>query len=183
MELASWILLAMGVLGALDILLFHMMGQNLRGRVESRAEFVTHFLRGPTYFALFLLVPNSAPSGWAAWVLLGVLAFDVAISVADFWLEPASRRSAGGLPRGEYLLHVLLAMCFGALVLTVVQEVGPRLDGPSAWNFGSGDVPVALRLMLGGMAPIALASAVLDLVAVRRLGRAEPAGTARTAVG
>ncbi len=186
MELASWILFAMGVLGALDILLFHMLGQNLRGRVESRAELVTHFLRGPAYFALFLWVPNSAPSGAAAWLLLAPLAVDFAISVADFSLEPSSRRSAGGLPPGEYLLHVLLAMLFGALVLTVVQQVGPRLFVATDWGFGHSDAPLLLRVVLAAMAPIALVSAVLDLMAVRRLGksvRTDPVRTPRATVG
>ncbi|HKX46824.1 MAG TPA: SRPBCC family protein, partial [Planctomycetota bacterium] len=110
---ASALLLAMGFLGATDIALFHKRAHRLHARPEAVPELVTHALRGPTYAALFLAVPNLDARGAWAVLLLGVLAFDLAISIADFWLEPATRRPQGGLPRGEYLLHIGLAMLFG----------------------------------------------------------------------
>lgn len=164
----SWILLAMGVLGALDIVVFHMGKHRLRSRPESRAELVTHFLRGPTYAFLFLSVPNFRLEG--AWfvALLAVLAFDVAISIADFWLEPASRASAGGLPRGEYVLHVLLAMLFGAVVATVLREAPAAIAAPTSAVWITDGAPAWVRIAMAVMAPIALGSSILDLVAVLR---------------
>lgn len=53
----------MGVLGATDILCFHMLGHGLRSRHPSRAELVTHSLRGPTHCLLFAVVPNFHLSG------------------------------------------------------------------------------------------------------------------------
>lgn len=158
----------MGVLGALDIALFHMWKHRLRSRRESRAELVTHFLRGPTYAALFVAVPNLRMEG--AWFagLLAVLAFDVAISIADFWLEPASRASAGGLPRGEYVLHALLAMLYGALVVEVFRAPGGGLAAPTTIAWIETGPPLLVRVALAVMAPIALASAILDLAAVVR---------------
>lgn len=165
----------MGFLGAVDIFVFHMYRHALRSRVESRAELVTHFLRGPTYAMLFVFVPNAKPAG--AWLvaLLGLLAVDLGISIADFWLEPASRAKAGGLPRGEYLLHVLLAMLFGALVASVCFQRGAALSEPSALGLGEASTPGWLRVVLAGMSPIALASGILDLRAAMRLGDRIPA--------
>jgi hypothetical protein len=37
---------------------------------------------------------------------------------SDFMLERHSRESFGGLPSGEYVLHIILAMLFGALVMS-----------------------------------------------------------------
>ncbi len=170
----SLLLLAMGLLGATDIVVFHVLRHDLRGRVESRAELVTHFLRGPTYALLFFLVPNFDLRGAWFHALLALLAFDAALSIVDFWLEPDSRSKAGGLPRGEYVLHVLLAMLFGALVAAVLYEGRGLGAQPSSFRWvavGEGDVPTWLRGLLSVMAPVVLWTGLLDLRAVVRLGR------------
>ncbi len=170
------LLLLMGILGATDIVLFHVIAHRLRERSDSRAELVTHFLRGPTYALLFFFVPNFELRGtWFA-LLLVLLVFDAVISVVDFWLEPASRKSAGGLPRGEYLLHVVLAGLFGGLVAAVLYEGRWRLGVETGLDwipFGSGDAPTILRLALLSMSPIVLLTGLLDLRAVVVLGRAK----------
>lgn len=168
------LLFVMGLLGATDIVLFHVLAHGLRDRVESRSELITHFLRGPTYALLFAVMPNFSLQGGWFFALLGLLVFDAGISVVDFWLEPDSRRSAGGLPRGEYLLHVILAALFGALVFAVLSEGQARMDAPASWAwvpFGDGDVPTLLRIALLGMSPIVLWTGLLDLAAVIRLGK------------
>ncbi len=173
---ACYLLFLMGLLGATDIVVFHVVAHDLRHRVESRAELITHFLRGPTYAVLFFALPNFLFNG--AWfvALLAVLVVDALISVVDFWLEPESRRSAGGLPRGEYLLHVILAALFGALVAVIVLNRSVYLAAPTAIRWvplGSG-APDLLRLALTLMAPIVLFTGLLDLRAVVRLGRTSP---------
>ncbi|MBL8858793.1 MAG: hypothetical protein JNL28_09830 [Planctomycetes bacterium] len=174
MPISSWILLAMGVLGAADILFFHKLAHNLHAHPPARAELITHSLRGPTYAALFAMVPNFEFHG--AWfvALMAVLAFDLAISIADFWIEPTSRRALGGLPRGEYLLHVFLAMCFGALVYAVVHEGGAGLGLPTGLHWIESGPPFLLRSLLAVMAIGVLWSGLSDALAVRRLARAAP---------
>ncbi len=174
MIVPSWILLAMGVLGALDIVVFHTWTHRLRTRPESRAELVTHFLRGPTYAILFVAVPNLRLEGaWFA-TLLAVLAFDLLISIADFWLEPESRASVGGLPRGEYVLHVLLAMLFGALVVEVLRGSADAFAAPASIAWIEHGPPLFLRVLLGVMAPLVLLTGLMDLAAVIRLRPARP---------
>lgn len=165
---ATWLLLLMGLLGATDIALFHARAHRLRHHAPARAELITHALRGPTYCLLFAVVPNATFAGGWFLALLAVLAFDLAISIADFWLEPDSRRALGGLPRGEYLLHVVLAMLFGALVAAVLYESADTWNAPTqlAW---SDAVPAWLRLLLGAMSVGVLASGLQDWAAVRRL--------------
>lgn len=168
---ASCLLVGIGVLGAADILFFHTLAQHLHEHRPARAELVTHALRGPTYCVLFLAVPNLAFSGGWLYALLGLLAFDLAISVADFWLEPASRRALGGLPRGEYLLHVFIALLFGAFVAAVLFDNRAGFGAPSAIGWASDGVPQWLRALLAIMAAGVLASGLSDCAAVRRLGR------------
>jgi hypothetical protein len=171
---SSWLLVSLGVLGATDIWLFHTRAHHLHEHEPARAELITHFLRGPTYFLLFTLVPNFSFHGGAMLALLGLLAFDLGISIADFWLEPASRRALGGLPRGEYLLHVLMAMVFGALVAIVIAANGHQLYEPTALRWLALDEQPWLRALLFVMAIGVLCSGLSDLAAVRRLARSAP---------
>src|SRR5213593_4797619 len=116
MEIPTYILFLLGCLGAADIALFHSVAHGIRSHPESAGELITHSLRGPTYAALFALIPNFVMQGSFAWGLLALFVFDVAISIWDFWLEQGSRRFLGGLPSGEYVLHMFMAIFFGALV-------------------------------------------------------------------
>src|SRR5215472_1227318 len=121
MEIPTYLLFALGCLGAADILLFHSVAHGIRSHVDSVGELVTHSLRGPTYAALFLLIPNFELDGLFAWALVTLFVFDVGISIWDFSLEQGSRRFLGGLPSGEYVLHMLMAMVFGALVTSFLS--------------------------------------------------------------
>ena len=167
----SWILFALGVLGATDIWLFHTRAHHLHAHPPARAELVTHFLRGPTYFLLFLLVPNFTFRGEVLLGLLALLAFDLCISIADFWIEPRSRAALGGLPRGEYLLHVFMAMLFGALVASVWYESAGRFDAAAELRWQPDGAHPWLRVTLAVMALGVLWSGLSDLAAVRRLTR------------
>src|SRR5262245_40941283 len=125
METATYTLFLLGCLGAADIALFHSIAHGIRSHPESVRELLTHSLRGPTYAALFVLIPNCEMHGWFAWALIGLFVFDVAISILDFSLEQESRRLLGGLPSGEYVLHMLMGIAFGALVMAWMH--GARL--------------------------------------------------------
>ena len=59
-----------------------------------------------------------------ALILLGVLYFfDVFIAWADVLEENKSRASQGGLPRGEYFMHVVLSLLVGAYLIVTFQAV------------------------------------------------------------
>lgn len=170
MTVASVLLLALGVLGALDIATFHVLAHDLRRHAPSRGELVTHALRGPTYALLFVAVPNLRMEG--AWFVafLALLAFDLGVSVADFALERRSRAPLGGLPTGEYLLHVLIGILYGAFVAALLFEDGSALERPTRLALEP-RAPELLRWTLTAMAPLVLATGALDAIAVVRLGR------------
>ena len=171
MIVPSILLFMLGLLGATDIKLFHTDAHHLHDHAPARGELVTHALRGPTYALLFALVPNFTFHGAVFVALLALLAFDLAISIVDFWLEPASRRALGGLPRGEYLLHVIMAMLFGGLVAAVFYEAPNAIAEPSELRWVSDGLPYWLRGALAGMAVGVAWSGFRDFLAVRRLGR------------
>jgi hypothetical protein len=168
---ATYILFLLGCLGAADILLYHSVAHGIRSHPDSRRELITHSLRGPTYAALFILIPNFAMFGGYFWLLVGLFAFDVAISVWDFALERHSRQFLGGLPTGEYLLHMVMAMLFGALVTSVVFSSYSWVSSATLLAYAPARVPAVLRLVLAIMAVIVLFSGAQDALAALHLKR------------
>lgn len=169
MTVATWLLFGLGILGAVDILLYHSISHGIRENPDSRAELLVHALRGPTYATLFLVVPNLELHGAWFYGLLFLLAFDFLVSVWDFALEGESRRFLGGLPSGEYVLHMIIAMVFGAMVAAVAFEAGHWAELPTAWFYRPADVPELLRAVLAVMAVGVLVSGLQDALAAARL--------------
>jgi hypothetical protein len=169
MDVASWLLFAMGFVGASDILFYHTLAHRIRSHGPARRELESHFWRGPMYFLLFLLVPNFALQGLWYWALVALLAIDLGISIWDFSLEKESRRELGGLPTGEYLLHVILAVLYGAFVAAVLLRAWDWHALPTRLAYEPADVPDLLRLAMAVMGVVNLASGILDGVAARRL--------------
>jgi hypothetical protein len=166
---ATWILLFLGLLGATDIVLYHTLSHGIRKHADCRTELLVHSLRGPTYALLFGVVPNFAVHGLWAWALYGVLAFDLWLSLWDFAIERRSRARLGGLPTGEYMLHVLLGILFGAFAAMVVAATAAHASLPTGIVWAPAAVPDLLRWALAAMAVGVLGSGVLDAIAWRRL--------------
>jgi hypothetical protein len=173
MTIPTYLLFLIGVLGAADILLYHAISHGIRSHQDSRAELIVHSLRGPTYAILFLVVPNLALYGACFWALVALLAVDALISMVDFALEGQSRHKLGGLPAGEYVLHMVIAMIFGALVASVFWEAGSHARIPTACYVTKTGAPELLRIVMAVMAPIVLYSAFIDARAAWRLGKAK----------
>ena len=169
MEIPTYTLFLLGCLGAMDIALFHSVSHGIRSHADSVNELVTHSLRGPTYAALFLLVPNFELHGLFAWGLMALFVFDVGISIWDFSLEQGSRRFLGGLPSGEYVLHMLMAIVFGALVTSIVCLQHDWFSLPTRLAWTPSAAPLVLRLTLSIMAFAVLGSGVQDAAAAIRL--------------
>ena len=171
MEIPTYILFLLGCLGAADIALFHSVAHGIRSHPDSVAELVTHSLRGPTYATLFLFIPNFEMHGLFAWCLMALLAFDVGISIWDFSLEQGSRRLLGGLPSGEYVLHMVMAIVFGALVATIACFGQHWFAAHTRLVYRPAAVPTVLRFALAIMAVAVFVSGIQDAAAALRLRR------------
>lgn len=176
---ATWILFVLGLLGATDIVLYHTLSHGIRKHPDCRTELLVHSLRGPTYALLFGVVPNCALHGLWTWALYALLGFDLWLSLWDFAIERTSRARLGGLPTGEYILHVMLGILFGAFVAMVLTATAAHAGLPTAIVWQPVAVPDALRWVLMGMAAGVFASGALDARAWWRLrGQREALGGA-----
>ena len=167
---AVWTLLAIGVLGGIDVVLFHSLAHGLRKHAPSRHELWTHACRGPTYALLFVLLPNVRVAGSWVWLPAAVLVLDLLVSIWDFSVERKSRELLGGLPTGEYLLHVLIAVLYGALLVFAAQHLVPLAGEPDAITWEPYELPLLARGACWFFAAASFGTGVLDLLAARRLG-------------
>jgi hypothetical protein len=181
MTIATYLLFALGCMGAADIVLFKTIAESIRRHWESRHELIAHSLRGPSYAALFVFVPNCVMQGAWFWVLVGLLVICLSISVWDFAIERRSRRWFGGPPKGEYRLHFAMGLVFWGLVTVIVFESAPwaRLPTELAWE--PAPVPSVLRWILMLMTIPLLLGGVMDLVAALRVSPAGRGAEARAA--
>lgn len=177
METATYLIFLVGLMGAFDIAFFHSISHGIRSHPDSKWELITHSLRGPTYAALFTLIPNFLLHGIFAWLLIALFAFDVGISIWDFWMEQQSRRFLGGLPSGEYVLHILISMVFGAFVLSCFAPLTEWMKAPTQLLYAPANVPLLLRATLLAMAVLVLISGIQDAVAAWRLWNKPPRAT------
>jgi len=169
---ACLLLTAIGLLGAFDVAYFHHYRCKLGSRAESRREVWLHVLRGFAYAAQFALVPNLRLHGaWYA-ALVGFFVFDAAVALADVIEEGRSRRTQGGVPTGEYAMHLILSVLVGGYLHALLSHSGSWMHAPTAVQWVSApEVPESLRWLLFAMAA---GSALVALLEVGQLLRPAP---------
>ncbi|WP_394830654.1 SRPBCC family protein [Pendulispora rubella] len=160
---ACIVLAIMGAVGAFDMAYFHTYKAQLGKRPESRIEAWVHVVRSFVYAAQFALVPNVRLGGTYYFALVGLFVLDVAVAALDVAIEPASRRSQGGLPAGEYAAHVFLSVLAGVLLHAVFSASAGWHTLPTAIVLEP-HAPAALRIVLGVMAAASLIVAVVGLL-------------------
>ena len=136
------ILVVAGTLGAIDVFYYHLYRFRLFARTECVAEEITHLVRHAVFLALIVLLSSGSSRRAVDFTILGLFALDVANSAVDVLLERRSREALGGLPSGEYLVHILSSLGVGAAVATYVLA-RPTLPLPEPEGL--------LALQVGGM--------------------------------
>ena len=185
LETTLVVLTIVGTIGAVDVLYYHLYRFRLYSQPGCVAEEITHLLRNLIFVAILLVCMQPA-TGWWSRVMFALFAADLGNSVVDVLLERESRAALGGLPSGEYLVHVLSTFGTGVAVATYTMALGssaPVLEGLLRWQvwgmIGMGLMLVAVegslfvRALGSGRAATAGARGVADSL------RADPqAGTA-----
>ncbi|HYV44876.1 MAG TPA: SRPBCC family protein, partial [Myxococcaceae bacterium] len=151
MSTAFYLLLLVGHLGAFDVVYFHWWKCRLGDRPECRREVLWHTARHLIYGLQFLWVANLRFHGAALIALVVLYAADVFVAWADVWEERDSRKAQGGLPRGEYLMHIILSVLVGAYMMAVFAACRPDWALPAAVVVEPPAVPVLLRTLMTTM--------------------------------
>ncbi len=158
------ILSVQALIGAFDNLWHHELEARLPQRISARYELMLHAAREGIYAVLFLGLAWVRWEGAWAWVLAGLLAAEVVITLADFIEEDLTRR----LPKLERVLHSILAVSYGCFVAALAPEMMAWAAAPTALPFaGHGWLSLLFTLYAAGV----LAWSVRNWVAVARLHR------------
>ena len=130
------------------------------------------------YALQFLIVANLRFHGAVLFALFAIYALDVYVAWSDVWEETGSRQPQGGLPRGEYFMHIVLSLLIGAYLLSVVQAVWPDRLLPTDIVVDPPPVPAVLRGLMSFMGVAAAGFFVHDMLRWLRFRRRRRAAVA-----
>ena len=168
MDIVNWVLallIAQGVLGAIDTIYHHEITVALPRCPGAKQELAIHAIRALLYGVVFASIAHIEFHG--GWVLSisTLVAIEVGLTLWDFVVEDNSRK----LPATERILHTILAINGGALFGLYAWQLAQWWHLPSELvNTNYGWQGVVLTLFALGVA----VSGIRDGLAAIRLGKA-----------
>ena len=116
------------LLGAFDNLWHHEITEDLTHKPSARGELMLHTVREFIYGVIFASVAWLRWEGSWAYVLVGIMAVEIVITLWDFVIEDQTRK----LPAFERVLHTVLAINFGAILAVWMPELLRWSAAPTA---------------------------------------------------
>lgn len=110
-----FLLVAQGVLAGVDTVLNHELLARLPKRAEAGPELALHVGREALWALLLVGLAWFAWHGAAAWIIVALLALEIAITAFDELVENRIRV----LPANERVLHLFLAINVGLIAASV----------------------------------------------------------------
>lgn len=133
------------VLGAWDTLWYHEWKTRLAERLDTtRTELRLHVARDAVYVVVYLVISWWQVSGSFVVGLAVLLGAEIVITLTDFVIEDRDRPAIGGMAAGERVLHTLMAIVYGAALVTLVPILIDAATGPDA--FVRHEAPLALSI-------------------------------------
>lgn len=106
--MASLLLILFAVLALYDGFYLHIFKYRLHNRAESKTEHSMHTLRAIFFPAILYFLFLKQDSNTAFLIGIAIVIADILVLVVDAFLEKDSRQFMGGLPRWEYIIHLLV---------------------------------------------------------------------------
>jgi hypothetical protein len=141
MSITLMILLTAGMVGAVDVLYFHIWKFRLYSRPQSVKEEITHLFRALIYpLGLGLLLLGWPKGGWF-WVVGALFALDLLNNLIDGRFEPSSRVPLV-VPATELMTHYAGTTLFGAAWATfMLMGWSGRLEPTALQPYPEGALP------------------------------------------
>ena len=131
---ALYLLAAQGAFGAFDTLYYHEWRARLpAGGVQTRPELLLHAVRDMVYALLFGLLPRYRGQGAWAGLLVGLVSFEIVITLVDFRVEDTVRAPFGGTFPGERTTHTIMAIIYGAFLGSWAPGLVADWHAPTGW--------------------------------------------------
>jgi len=162
MRTAHLLLLLQGALGAFDTLWYHEFRARLPRQASAIGELRLHAARDVIYAVLFGTLGWFAWHGALAWLLVVLLACEVAITLSDFAVEARIRT----VPAGERSTHAIMGIVYGAFLACLLPDVWQWAQQPT--GFVALQPTSHFRSILTIMGAGVLLSGVRDALAASR---------------
>ena len=144
-------------LGAIDLIYYHGFKFKLYDRKDSYLETVIHLIRGLLFSSGAFILLNYQPNGIWFWATGAIFVLDLANSIFDVSIEGRSRKTLGGIPTLEYIIHTIGSTFAGAITISyfilgwhfrlIPTSLSPLADGTYSKMFlGNG-----FALVIGGI--------------------------------
>ncbi|MDR7211513.1 hypothetical protein [Flavobacterium piscis] len=122
--LSSALLIAYSVLALFDGVFLHLYKYRLHEQKESKFEHLTHTIRAVLFscilYSLFIRIENNS----MFFIAMTLVFLDIITLMADAYVEKDSRKFMGGLPRWEYIIHLLLnGFHFASITVFLVIKI------------------------------------------------------------
>lgn len=106
--ITSILLILFSVFALYDGFYLHIFKYQLHNRAESKTEHITHTLRAIFFPVILYFFFLKLDSNVGFLIGLTIVILDIIILTVDAFLEKDSRKFMGGLPRWEYIIHLLV---------------------------------------------------------------------------
>jgi hypothetical protein len=165
-SISLWLLGVQGVIGAFDTFYYHEWKARLPARgLTAAPELRLHASRDFLYAVLFGTLPWLAWQGvWVA-VLSIVIAAEIVLTLWDFIVEIAVRKSLGDVYAGERVTHAVMGILYGGMLANLIPTLVQWAGSPDGLFASPPEVPELLRWALSIMAAGVFASGLRDLYA------------------
>jgi hypothetical protein len=164
-ETALWLLAVQGAIGGFDTLYYHEWRARLPARGRAAApELRLHAGRDFLYAVLFATLPFLAWKGWWALLLALVLLAEIILTLWDFIVEIAVRRTLGDVYAGERVTHAVMGILYGAMLAFLLPVLHDWWREPAGLVIAPAG-PRFLQMTLAAMAAGVFLSGVRDLYA------------------
>jgi hypothetical protein len=159
-------LLVLGVLGAVDTLVYHEAILRLPSRLDARGELRLHAARDVVYTALFAGFAWLRFDGAYSFAVAALLVAEIVITLMDFITEDRTRK----LPAGERSMHAVMGIVYGIFLTLLAPSLYAWSSLPTGFEVTSyGTLSVVLTALAVGVA----CSGLRDLVASTFAGSRE----------
>ncbi|MBL4654323.1 MAG: hypothetical protein JKY33_00690 [Bacteroidia bacterium] len=129
MQIALYMLITQGILGALDTVIYHELKIGLPKQSFAKTELRLHAARDYAYAIVFGSLAFLEWNGYLAVIFSAILLFEVIITLWDFVEEDLTRK----LPAGERIMHTIMAIIYGGFLSYLLPEIWTWWQQPTGF--------------------------------------------------
>ena len=128
--LITVLLVLYALLGLIDGVYLHLFKYRLHEHPQSKLEHLTHTVRAFLFSGILITLFINIDTNQFVHLGLSLVILDIIVLLVDAYAEKDSRAFMGGLPRWEYILHLLInGFHFAAIAVYLILKINFSNDG------------------------------------------------------